>query len=514
MSYAQKPKSKEADKSFANELFINRNYKKAIDEYLILLKADTNNLEFKQNLALCYLSLNIEKDKTLRLLENITKQSKCDPNAWYDLALINQKMNNFEAAIKYYNKFITLAENKDKNYIPAKRQIEMCENAKELVIKPVNVIFENLGSEINSIAPDYYPYISSDENFLVFTSKRTANTGNIIDIDGFNTADIFSSNFINKWGKPKRLATIINSPLSEDCTGLTADGNTMMIHYEHEKLMGDILISDLKGKSFLRPMNASQVINSEKEESAACLSPDKQTMFFASNREGGEGSKDLYYSRKLPSGDWSEAINLGSNVNTLYDENYPYIAPDGETLYFCSVGHNSMGGYDIFKAKWDKDTYTFSKPENIGFPINTADDERTISFTQSGRYAYMDANRKDGTGSSDIYRLVFNEIPPAYTVITGKINIGDTTNTEMKTNETSIISGNVKIVVIDKKTNTNKGKYTPNKNSGKYVVILPPGEYLFKFEGKNLNDFEFEVLLQDRENSEKEIIKDILLTEK
>jgi len=515
ISFAQKNKNTEADKNIAKELFLNQNYKKALDEYIILLKTDSDNITYKYNLALCYLNLNIEKEKTILLLQEIINQPKYDLNAWYDLALTFQKTNKFDDAIANYKKFISLIKDKDNNYIPAIRQIEMCENAKVQMLNPINVSFENLGEEINSIAPDLKPYISADEDFLVFTSKRTGNTGNLFDFDGFNTSDIFSCNFSNdKWSKPKRLPNIINTPLSEDCTGLTTDGSTMIIHYDNEKMMGDILISELKGKSFLRPLNASNVINSDKEESAACLSPDKQTMFFASKRSGGEGAKDLYYSRKLPSGEWSEAINLGSSINTVYDENYPYIASDGETLYFCSVGHNSMGGYDIFKAKWDKDSYTFSNPENIGYPINTSADERTISFTKSGRYAYIDAAIKNGVGDRDIYKIIFNDIPPTYTIVSGKISIGDTTQSEISNEVKSLVYESIKITAFDKKTSLQKSKYAPNKISGKYVVILPPGEYLLKFEGNTVNTFQFELTIPYRESTEKEIYKDILLSKK
>jgi len=512
ISFSQKAKITEADKSYAKELFINHNFKKASVEYSNLLKTDADNISYQHNLALCYLNLGIEKDKTVKLLENITKQTKSNPNSWYDLGLAYQKLDRFEDAIISYRKFREFINNKDENYIPAIRQIEMCENAKIMIKKPINVVFENLGNEINTIAPDFKPYISSDENYLIFTSKRNGNIGNLIDIDGFNTADIFYTNFSNKWGKPKRFPTLINSALSEDCTGLTADGTTMTIHYDNDKMMGDILTSELKGKSFLRPINASYVINSDKEESAACFSPDKQTMFFASMREGGEGAKDLYYTRKLPSGDWSDAINLGSNINTVYDENYPYIAPDGETLYFCSVGHNSMGGYDIFKAKWDKDAFTFSKPENIGYPINTPEDERTISFTQSGRYAYLDINKKDGMGECDIFKIIFNDIPPAYTVISGKVSIGDTLESELASKKIKLSTENIKISVIDKKTALPMGKYALNKITAKYIVILPPGEYLLKFEGENIKDYDYELIIPDRENTEKEIYKDILIT--
>ncbi len=516
------------DKNIAKQYFENQNYKLALDEYLLLLKADSNNTIYQYNTAICILNCNIDKQKAISLLEKVVKQSKFEQNAFYFLGRAYQLNNKFDEAIVAYEKYEASVK-KDLNYIPAKRQMEMCDNAKELMAKSLNIKIENLGSEINSNSPDYNPYISEDERFMIFSSKRAGNLGNLIDNEGYNTSDIFSTENNGNWSKPKRLPPVINSPISEDCCGLTADGITMSIRYDNNKMLGDIMFSELKGKSFLRPMNASEVINTNFEESAACLSPDKQTMYFSSNREGGIGGKDLYYSKRLPSGDWSQAVNMGSSINTEYDEDFPYVAPDGETIYFCSTGHNSMGGFDIFSTKLDKETITFSDAINIGYPINTPEDEKTISFTKSGRFAYFSAFRKDGFGDKDIYKIIFNDIEASPTAIVGIINFGETitqeqtetteensadmTETTTKTTKPTIdpINYNTKITVFDKKTKTIIGKYAPNKQSNKFVILLNPGNYLLKFEANGFKTLETEITIPNKEQDFTEINKDITL---
>ncbi|MCX6230038.1 MAG: hypothetical protein NTZ33_00715 [Bacteroidetes bacterium] len=509
--FSQQKSKLKGDKSFAKELFDNQNYKTAMDEYLLLIKEDSSNVVYKHNLAICYLNLNTEKNLCIRLLEAVVMQPKTDPNALYDLALAYHRSNRFDDAIKTYQKFIELINKKDKNYIPASRQIEMCNNAKELILKPVDVSFENLGKEINSISPDIRPYVTADEAMMVFTSKRAGNIGNLFDYDGFNSSDIFICNYSDRWSKPKRLASPINTPLSEDCTGLTADGTTLCIHYDNEKMLGDMLISELKGKSFQRPLNASPSINSDADETAACLSQDKKVMFFASSRKQGYGARDLYYSRKLASGEWSEAVNLGDVINTRYDENYPYLAPDGETLYFCSVGHNSMGGYDIFKTKWDKENNSFSEAVNIGYPINTADDERSISFTRSGRYAYMDAARDDALGNRDIYRIVFYDVHQPTITIKGQLEIQDTLVRQHQAIDKQHALEGINIRIYDKNTLQLLSIHPHVDKSGKYNVTLSAGTYIFKFESELCYTFDFEMIIPDREAKQQTIIKDIKL---
>ena len=500
----------EADKGKAKELFTSQNYRQAIDEYLLLLYDDTANITYKHNIAICYLNTNIDKLKAIPYLESITSQPKCDINAWYDLGRAYQYAFRFEDAIKTYNKFISINKGKDINYIPAKRQLEMCNNAIELIKNPINITFENLTNEINSAGADFNPYINSEETFMVFNSKRVGNTGNTLDYDGLNTTDIFYCEFDTKWGKAKRLPAVINSMLSEDCTNMTADETSIIIHVDNEKTLSDIIISEVKGKTFQRPTLPGDMVNSVKDETAACLSPDKQTMIFASNRDGGFGAKDLYICKRLASGDWTTPVNLGDKINTIYDENYPYISPDGETLYFCSVGHNSMGGYDVFKAKWNKQDNTFSEPINIGYPFNTPDDERTVSFTKSGRYAYTSAFRSDGIGDMDLYRVIFNDVPAAYTVFKGNIAFSDVTSSDSTEDKMKTLH-NVKITVKEKKTEAVYGMYAPNSYTNNYVVVIIPGVYVMHIEAPGYATQDIDISIPERETQQREIVKNITL---
>ncbi len=133
---------------------------------------------------------------------------------------------------------------------------------------------------------------------------------------------------------------------------------------------------------------------------------------------------------KLPTGEWSKAVNLGDTINTEFDEDFPQIAPDGKTLYFASTGHVGMGGFDLFKCTWDNKTNTFSKPLNIGYPINTPDDNKTISFSKSGRYAYMHDARDGGFGDLDVYKVTFLDVPAPYATYIGHVFNKDTVDLE------------------------------------------------------------------------------------
>ncbi|MCB0381723.1 MAG: PD40 domain-containing protein, partial [Flavobacteriales bacterium] len=162
-------------------------------------------------------------------------------------------------------------------------------------------------------------------------------------------------------------------------------------------------------------------INSKNQETSACFSPDGNTIYFVSNRPDGIGGKDIYKSTKNKDGKWGEAENLGRTINTIDDEDAVFLHADGKTLYFSSKGHKTMGGYDIFKSTYEKGKW--STPENIGYPINTADDDVCFVLTASGEYGYYTSAKLDGKGKRDIYRVSFiDELnKPKLTLLKGVI---------------------------------------------------------------------------------------------
>ncbi len=524
---------RQPNEKLAKDLFAMRNFREALDEYLVLYKKDSKSLTYNYRVGICYLNLNVDRAKALPYLEFAVNHPKVDIEAWYELGRCYMYNYRFDDAINAFKSYQKLQKTKtDKFTIPAHRQIEMCRNAIELLKKPVNVTFHNLGNQINSAFPDFSPYIPADEGFLVFTSKRDNNIGKLLDFDGFYTSDVYLSSFRdNVWGKAKSIGTLINSDLVEEVGGLSADGNTLFVYIDNYDGFNDIVWTFRKGKSFQKPIKISPAINSNVLESSASVSPDKETIVFATEREDGMGGTDLYVSKKLPSGEWSLPQNLGKPLNTSYNEEFPNFSPDGKVLYFASQGHNSMGGYDLFKSEYNASDNTWSAPVNLGYPVNTPEDNMTISFSQSGRYAYIAAFRNDSEGDLDIYKLIFQDVEPPYSVIRGNILNSDSSNIysfilpiDKKNDNTGIYSTgindnlnlsnrdiNVRIKVYDKATGKVIGKYLPNKLTGRYVVVLQPGEYKITFTGKGFKKYTEEIKIDDIGFFNNEIIKNIVL---
>lgn len=557
MAYSQKEIEASGDEKIAKDFFLFGDYATALKEYQFLYSRDSSNPDYIYPLGICYLNTNVDKLKAIPFLEKTTQLKDFDPEAMYQLGVAYQVAYRFDEAIECFEKFKKLiAGAEDLNYILTDRQIEMCENALELIKKPVSVTFENVGPRINSPYPDFNPYVTRKESTLYFTSKRQGNIGNMMDYDGYYTADIFlSENKYGQWEKSKRIATSINSPLVEELCGLSSDGTYLFAYVDNLDFKMQVCLAIKEGKSFQRINSLGVNVNIPKTmTSAATVTPDKKIIFFASAREGSLGGSDIYMSKLLPSGGWGPGENIGDVVNTAYDEDFPYLAPDGKTLYFASIGHNSMGGYDIFKTTWNKAENTFSEPVNIGYPVNTPEDNTTISFTGSGRYAYISALRNDTYGNLDIYRVIFNDVKPSYTTILGNLTEMDSLSvfevfrkniktdldslqkmtdstylvthkisdslakaykTALKNLETKFANGpEVSINVTNTLTKQLTGTYKPNKNTGKFIIILPPGEFMVTINCEGYGELTETIKIQDRETPVAQLTKIFRLSKK
>lgn len=529
----------------ARGYFQYQNFKDALVEFLKLRTQDSTNIEINHSIGLCYLNSNVDKSKAIPYLEWVTTQQKFDPNAWYDLGRAYQYSYRYEDAIIAFQKFIQSGI-KDENPIPATRQIEICKNGIELVKSPIDVTITNLGPEINSEFPDYNPFIPQDESYLVYVTKRPGNLGGWIDYDGYITSDIYYSTQRNMvWKKGKGISNTINTYLVEEVVGLSPDGEFMFVYMDNEHSMADVFISEKKGRSYCRPEPMGAYVNARSFESSTCIAQNKKIILFSSNREGGYGGMDLYMSKQLPTGEWGEPENLGPTINTQYDEDFPYLAPDGKTFYFASTGHKSMGGYDIFRCEWDRKGSIFTEPINIGYPINTPDDNMSISFTASGRHAYISALLPGGFGNLDIYRVTFNNIEPKKCFLSGIIMTSDSVSlyTQFQERQAELalklaeldsvkkllpnpadseaIEANapglllnildlqkytanqpqVIIRVKEKQSGRLQGIYRPNKNTGKYIIIVSPGTYLVSFECMGYQSLEKQYDFFDDESS-------------
>lgn len=469
------------DPDVAKDLFTKHNYPAAIKCYVLLLKKEPDNIEYNQKIAQSYLLSNSIKAKAIPHLELIIKQEKYPDDVWLDLGNAYHSANRFDEAIKAYNKYKEKVKTKTEEVKKIDRFIEQCHNGAELVKHPLNVTFENLGKIVNSEFPDFYPIITTDESLLYFTTRRKSPTAQMPEFDGLFPSDIFSVNI--KAGKPEKAQTIgnvINTNLDEQVVDVSDDGTIMLFYIDHIETFGDIWIARrLNNKmAWLKPERLPENINSGLETSASIWKnplTEEEVLLVASSRPGiadnaNYGETDIYVSRKLPNGQWSEPKNLGPNINTKYKEEFPQFSEDGKTLYFASQGHSSMGGFDIFKSVWDEVGQTWSPPKNMGYPINTADDNLSITFTSGGRIAYESAMREGGQGDLDIYRLILQDVEAKETIYKGYITSSDTLS-KLRL---------ARIEIIDKSSNELHGVYIPDPSSCYYVMSLTPGKWIMQ----------------------------------
>lgn len=530
--FPNSPGLKEAKKNIkiGNSLFIKGEgyYNEALDYYLKANLFNPNNAELNYKIGICYLNTSY-KEKALEHIEkayNIKRDVHSDLNLYLARAYhLNLK---FDSAIIYYKSFInSLETNKKTKYIEEiNKYIQECNNGKELIKDTVKVMIDNLGSTINSIYPDYGPVINADESMLIFTSRRNTNTGEMRDPEsGKYYEDIYIA-YLEDWGqwKLEQPGEPINSIYHDAAIGLSPDGQTLYLYKGNNG--GDIYVSYLKGSKWTNPEPLPYPINTKYHESSASLGPDGKTLYFVSDRPGGKGGRDIWMSKRNNK-QWSYPINL-TNINTAYDEEGVFIHPDGKTLYFSSKGHNSMGGYDIFKSTNENGKWT--NPTNLGYPINTPDEDLYFVLSASGIHAYISSSRKGTIGDQDLFIITYFVAKP--TVPSSEVNLlawrahpSQDIKFENLIGESSpsliLWKGKVmdemgtpleaQIILTDNETGEQISEFYSNSETGKFIVSLPAGKnygvavkktgYLFHSENFNIP-----------ENAPfKEVNKDIIL---
>ena len=490
----------------AEEHYGHKNYLMAIPIFKAELQKDPANKELKYKLGICFLRTKISRIEAIKYLEEYTKDPKCEEEAWFYLGRAYLLNNKLTEAIAAFEKYKTL---KPKKEVEATRFIENCHNAQKFMSDPGNITFTNLGKEINSDHPDYYPFVSADETFLAFTSRRKDGVGGKkVEVDGYHPSDIYFSHVENgNWTKVINAGRILNGALDEQAVGLKSDGLEMYVYLDHIEKFGDLYISSRKdvGSEFGKPHPCDPHIN-EKIETSGCLSEDGQTMFFARKPKIDENS-DIWICRKLPNGKWAIPQKLPDLINTKYNEDFPYLSNDGKTLYFSSEGHNSMGGYDLFRTTWDAETNNYTEAVNLGYPVNSTDDDRNICVTPDNRVAYISAFRPGGFGDLDIYRIKFNDNEQINKIFIGKVFMGDTIASHQP--KTFAIS----MIVTNKKT---KGEllYTPHTKSGRYVISLPVGKYSLVINSEGYKEYVEELNISDIGKIEMQKNKNFVLKKK
>jgi outer membrane protein OmpA-like peptidoglycan-associated protein len=274
---------------------------------------------------------------------------------------------------------------------------------------------KNLGDSINSKVSEYFPAITIDGRQLFYT--RRVNSVN---------EDFYESSLVdNSWKPSKSLPGDINTMLNEGAQNISQDGEWLIFtgcNFPEGHGSCDLYISYLTSQGWSAPENLGENINTESWESAPSLSPDKRDLYFASNRAGGMGKSDIYVSHRNPDGTWSAPENAGPEINTSGNESCPFIHADNQTLYFTSDGHPGYGGDDLFLVK-KQPGGKWSEAENLGYPINTIENEGSLVIAADGKTAYYASDRSDSKGGLDLYTFELrSDVRPLKTLwIKGKV---------------------------------------------------------------------------------------------
>ena len=466
-------------------------YKEAIPLLLNLYKLEPQNSNIAFKLGICYKSLKTERAKAIPYFKKATSSTSNNYNAdshkEKNAPLVAYKylgdayhLNyQFDEAIISYEKYISImAENKntEKDLLAeTKRKIEMCKNGKVLVAAPVKIKIQNLGNTVNSAYADYSPVLSADQSTLFFTSRRPETTGTQKDDNGNNMEDIYMSEKTKLgWSKAKNIGSPINGEWHEASVGISPDGQTILI-YKDDNGDGNIYSTSLDGDIWSTPVKLNDNINTKHWEPSAFISADGNVLYFISDKPEGFGGRDIYMSKLTAEGDWGKAINMGPNINTPFDEDAPFIHPDGVTLSYSSNGHNTIGGFDIFTSLQSEEGI-WSEPVNVGYPINTTDDDVFYVVSPNNRTAYLSSFRVGGLGEKDNYMITFldrKETP--LTLVKGIVN-----------DESNLPAKKVTITVTDNETGQIAGIYHTNSKTGKFLFILTPGKnYNITYQAQN-----------------------------
>lgn len=472
------------------------NYSQALNHFLKAQEFNPDNAVLNYKIGKCYLN-SYDKTKAAPYLEkSFMLNPKVSTGIQYLLGQayhINLEFDKAITAFKIYKESLS-PEDLTKYGKSIEKRIAESTYAKQLVKNPVRVFIDNLGSAINTIYPEYSAIINADESVICITSRRENTTGGKKAADDMMYFEdiYFSEKSGDTWSQATNPGKPMNSDDHDATVGLSPDGQTLLVFKSDRG--GDIYQCKKEGNEWSNPKSLSKEINSSFHESSASYGPDGRTLYFVSDKPGGYGGRDIYMSKKNDKEKWTEAVNLGSVINTEFDEEGVFMHPDGKTLYFSSKGHQTMGGYDIFKSVFTDGRW--SVPENMGYPINTPENDLFFTISASGLHGYYSSAMAGGYGEKDIYMITI--LGPEKPVISNNEDnllasiakpVSETVIepvVEIKSNQLTLLKGiiiddasekplSATIELTDNVKNEVIASFESNSATGKYLVSLPSG---------------------------------------
>jgi hypothetical protein len=474
----QTSQAKEVKETFAQaeSFYLYGDFETANPLYLTIAAYEPDNYNIIYKIGECYLNIPGEKLKAIEFLEKAVKNSSYDArieqlkekraplDSYFSLAkayMINNELEKALETLKTFEKLVGETRQKGgmKNAEFIKQQILACDNAIKLEAAPVKLLKEKMPADFSMGSINDNPAVSFDGNVIAYTERR-----------GLVNAIYYSIKERGKWQPPLEITTTINA--GEDCSTCSLNNNgTELFIYKEDNFDGNIYSSTFTDGVWKPIKKLNKNINTKFYESHASISVDGKKLYFTSNRDGGQGQLDIYVSEKDANKDWGPAVNLGAAINTPFNEDTPFIAKNDSVIYFASEGHSSMGGFDIFKSQ--KLGSVWKTPQNLGYPINTTDDDKFFQPADVGLHAYYsmttDYKKKEifylGLGRA-AYGQKFE--------IKGTFSLADTV---VK------FDNNYKIYLVDKAAGDTIDIGYPNKYSGQYNFMVVPGKYKITYSG-------------------------------
>ncbi|HLP12389.1 MAG TPA: hypothetical protein VK177_10695 [Flavobacteriales bacterium] len=479
-SYAQEkkfPANKEEKAKYeeAGILFTEGEFEKAFELYKNLEEGNPGHSEVLLPLAISAQNLEGGHEMALSYFEKMDKKDLAGTDFPYYYGLSLHMNYRFQESIDQMNIFLKSGKHPKEQKEKAEQTIRYCENGLALMAIPAKVRIETLGDPLNTPASEYAPMISADEKTIVSTYRGDKSTGGLQEQPGQVKKDynedvqIAYKDSAGYWFEPLILQSNINTVGNDACVAISPDAQYLYLFRSIEDDPGSLYKSELDGYTWTDPELLKGDVNSKWWEGSITISHDGRKVFFASERPGGLGGRDIYEARLMKDGSWGNVKNIGTVVNTKENDDAPFLHPSGKYLVFSSEGHTSMGGFDIFVSELNPDS-TWGKPVNIGYPINSTTDDKFYTVTADGHHGYYSSGKKGGLGKQDIYK-----VSPGIdkNVVLCQV-IGDVYLDDYPTF--------CEIEVTDDATPVLRTMYNSNSLSGKFLVVLPPEKkYKLKF---------------------------------
>lgn len=434
------------------------------------------------------------------------------PRLFFNCAESEFQLQQYEEAEKHFHSFLNTQQVSKADKVKAEILMASAKFAKVAIKNPVPFNPINLGPEINTESNEYHPCLTADGRTIIFTRIVPSKSR------GVQEDFYYSTKKDKNWSLAQNIGQPLNTEYNEGTPNLSADGRTLVFTICNSSDgygSCDLYISIIKDGRWIKPVNFGETINSKDWDTQPSLSADGKSLFFVSRRAGGLGAADIWLSTREPGGYWKAPINLGDSINTPFDDEAPFIHPDGKTLYFASKGHPGLGGFDLFVSR-KHENGLWGKPVNLGFPINTHTDERQMIVSADGKTAYYSTEKPNGFGGQDIYFFDLNAPlrPNPVTYFRGVI-----VNKETKQ------AIGAKFTLVDLKTNQTVLSSESDASNGVFLVGLPTGSnygfyaenqgYLFYSEHIDLTkakadiSFEKTIELQPIKSGEKMVMNNV-----